>query len=83
MEQNLQNYDFGFKDANVKILKTNTVNAIKSHKCNQCDYASSQAGHLRTHLKTDSWEKLNKCNQCDFASNPISKQLEDPFENTQ
>ena len=23
----------------------------KSNKCNQCDYASSQAGHLRTHMR--------------------------------
>ena len=45
MEQNLENYDFGLKDANVKILKKNTDNVIKSHKCNQCDYASSQAVH--------------------------------------
>ena len=26
----------------------------KLNKCNQCDYASSQAGHLRSHLKTHS-----------------------------
>ena len=40
----------------------------KSNKCNQCGFASSQAGHLRTHLKTHNGEKLNKCNQCDYAS---------------
>ena len=40
----------------------------KTHKCYQCDYASSQAGNLKTHLKTHSGEKTNKCNQCDFAS---------------
>ena len=74
MEQTLENYDFGFvlaytgytglKDANVKILRKNTDNVIKSNKCNQCDYASSQAGDLRTHLKTHSGEKSNKFNQC-------------------
>ena len=37
-------------------------------KCNQCDYASSQAGDLRIHLKTHNGENSNKCNQCDYAS---------------
>ena len=41
MEQNLENHVFGLKEANVKILKKNTDNVIKSHKCNQCEYASS------------------------------------------
>ena len=27
------------------------------NKCNQCDYASSRAGNLKTHLKTHSGEK--------------------------
>ena len=44
----------------------------KSNKCNQCDYASSWAGALRTHLKLHSGEKSNKCNQCDFASSYTS-----------
>ena len=71
MEQNLENYYFGLKDANVKILKKNTDNVIKSQKCNQCDYASSCARnlrtHLKTHLKTLSGEKSKKCNQCDYV----------------
>ena len=54
MEQNHENYDFGLKDANVKITKKNTNNVIK---CNQCDFASSQTDHLRTHLKTHSGKK--------------------------
>ena len=66
MEPNLENYDFGLQDSNVKIRSTD--NAIKSHKCNQCDYASSNAGHLRTHLKAHNGEKSKKCNQCDYAS---------------
>ena len=28
----------------------------KSNKCNQCDFASTRAGNLRTHLKTHSGE---------------------------
>ena len=68
MEQTLKNYEFGLKDANGKILQKKTDNVIKSHKCNQCEYASTHAGNLRQHLKTHSGEKLNKCNQCDFAT---------------
>ena len=37
-------------------------------KCNQCEYASSHADSLRTHLKTHSGERPWKCSQCDFAS---------------
>ena len=40
----------------------------KFNKCNQCDYASSQAGHLRRHLKTHSGEKSHKCIECDYKS---------------
>ena len=47
---------------NMKNLK------VKSNKCSQCDYASSYAHDLRTHLKTHSGEKPYKCNQCDYAS---------------
>ena len=63
-----QTADPGFRDANVKILKKMTVNVTESNKCKQCDYASFQASHLRTHLKTHRGEKSNKCNQCDYAS---------------
>ena len=64
----MENYDFVLKGANGKIPKKTTDNVNKSNKCNQCDYASSHAGNLRTHLKTHSGEKANKCNQCDYAS---------------
>ena len=41
---------------------------IRDSKCSLCDYASSRAGHLRTHMKTHTGEKSNKCNQCDYAA---------------
>ena len=66
--EQMENYDLVLKGANEKIPKKTTDNVIKSNKCNQCDYASSQAGNLRQHLKTHSGEKSNKCNQCDYAS---------------
>ena len=44
----------------------------KSNKCNQCDYASTRAGHLKRHLKAHSGEKSNKCSQCDYASTQAS-----------
>ena len=33
------------------------------NKCNQCEFATSYASALRTHLKTHREEKSNKCNQ--------------------
>ena len=68
MEEQMDNFDFGLKEANVKNPKKTIDNVTKSNKCNQCDYASSRADSLRTHLKTHSGEKSNKCNQCDYAS---------------
>ena len=66
MEQ-IEIFNLGSKDSNVKILKKTTDNIIKSNKCNQCDYASVQKDDLRKHLKMQSGEKPNKCNQCDFG----------------
>ena len=66
--EQMENFDFVLDGANEKIPKKTTDNVIKSNKCNQCDYASSQAGGLRRHLKRHSGEKSNKCNQCDYAS---------------
>ena len=57
---------FNLKD--VKFLKKTTGIVVKSKKCNQCDYASSHAGHLKTHLKTHSGEKSHKCKQCEYVS---------------
>ena len=52
--------------------KTKNYQDMLPNKCNQCDYASSQATHLRRHLKTHSGEKSNKCNQCDYATSYAS-----------
>ena len=56
------------------VLRTHltTHSGEKSEKCNQCDYASFQAGDLRIHLKMHTGEKSNKCNQCDYASSRAS-----------
>ena len=55
MEQTFKHHDFGLKVE--EILEKKTDNDIKSHKCNQCDYASSQASALRIHLKRHNGEK--------------------------
>ena len=43
-----------------------------SNKCNQCDYASNQAGNLKKQSIRHSGEKPNKCNQCDYASSSVA-----------
>ena len=69
MEQTSENDDFSdIKDATVEISMKKTNDVTKSNECNQCEYATSHAGHLRAHLKTHSGEKANKCNQCNYAS---------------
>ena len=72
---------FNLKD--VKFLKKTTGIVVKSNKCNQCDYASSHAGHLKTHLKTHSGEKSNKCNQCGRLCLYSGRHFEDTYKNAQ
>ena len=36
----------------------------KSKTCNQCDYASSEAGHLRTHIRRRTVEKSDYSDSC-------------------
>ena len=59
MEEQMDNYAFNLKNANVKIL---------NKKCNKFDFTNLKESDLRRHLKRHSEEKPNKCNQCDFAS---------------
>ena len=55
MGQHLINVEFSESGANVDIpLRNTNKEGEKSNKCNQCDYAPSQASNLRTHLKTHS-----------------------------
>ena len=69
MDQNLIDDDLIESGVSEDIPLRNTNNEReKSKKCNQCDYASSEAGTLRTHLKTHSGENTNECDQCDYAS---------------
>ena len=58
MEQNFEHdnsmqKNFSERDVN--------VHREKSNKCNQCEYASSYASALKTHLKKHTGEKSNKC----------------------
>ena len=57
-----------FKGSECKTNEEISGNVIKSIKCNQCHYASSHTGNMRTHLKMHTGEKSNKYNQCDYAS---------------
>ena len=69
MDQSIGNIDFlSVTDINVETIMKKKNNARKSNKCNQCAYASSQAGDLRKHVKRHTGQNSNKCNQCDYAS---------------
>ena len=50
------------KTGNNKDLKS--PKGEKSHKCNNCNFATSLAGNLRTHMRRHNSEKLFKCDQC-------------------
>ena len=68
MDQNIGQKDSNFSMASVEAPMRETNTGEKSNKCNQCDFASAQAGNLRRHLKTHSGEKPNKCSQSDCAT---------------
>ena len=69
MEQTLGENDGSSNGANMKVPLRNINSTIsKPNKCSQCDFTSSRAGNLGSHLKTHSGEKLNKCNQCGYVS---------------
>ena len=68
MNQNLGQHDYSEIKLDDKISMRETNNCKKSHKCNQCNFASSWTNNLRKHMKAHSGEKSNTCNQCDYAS---------------
>ena len=70
MDINLENCNLDEYNVRIKATKMVTKKGQdkRSNKCSQCDYASSDAGNFRKHLKTHSGEKSYKCNQCDYAS---------------
>ena len=68
MDQKLGQHNSSRSNANIKIqMGEPPKNGERSNKCKKCDYASSQAGNLRRHLKTHTGEKSNKCSQCNFV----------------
>ena len=51
-------YHYGASISDITFASPSTSHSgEKSNKCNQCDFASSYASALRTHLKTHSGEK--------------------------
>ena len=73
IEMNNMMYSF-FSHTHIGLwnLYLKTHNGEKSHKCSQCDYASSEAGHFRLHLNIHICAQSNKCNQCDYSSTQVS-----------
>ena len=53
MDQYITDEDLSESGVKVDVPFRNTNDeGVKSNKCNQCDYASSTAGDLRSYLKT-------------------------------
>ena len=50
----------------MKMVKSRSDKKLK--KCYQCDYATSVASHLKTHMRRHSGEKSSKCDLCDYSS---------------
>ena len=59
METNLQHFELAENYINEEASQNDTNNDqdTVSNKCNQCKYASSQAGNLKRHLKAHSGKK--------------------------
>ena len=68
MDPSLEQQDSNKRSGNFQIQIVETDKKEMSNKCSQCEYASSEAGTLKTHMKTHTGEKSNKCNLCDYAS---------------
>ena len=49
-------------------LQMQNQNNEKSYKCEQCGFASVQAGKLNRHKNIHSGEKPYQCHQCNFAA---------------
>ena len=60
---------FTFHNSNLslksKVNMRKQHHGVKSHKCSECDYASSQADVVRSHVIAQSGEKSQKCNKCE------------------
>ena len=82
VDKNLQDFELAALDELAELAalvngeasknKTKNNQDTLSNRCNQCDFASSQVGQLRIHLRTHSGEKPNKCTQCGYASSDAS-----------
>ena len=68
MDQILAKNDLIKNDANMEVPVRKTNNGMKLNKCSQCDYVSSYASALRTHLKMHSGE--NQTNATSVALHP-------------
>ena len=81
MDQDIRLNDSNKSKANEKVQIREIDNREKSNKCNQCEYASSQTSHLKSHLKRHSGEEKKKMQPmwiCIF----VGKGFEYTFENT-
>ena len=54
MDEYLGNHDSSVNNVDVEVVKND--NCIESHECNQCNCATSNKGHLSSHLQMHTGE---------------------------
>ena len=68
MEQIPENYDLGENNKNANRKVTKVDQGIRSKMCNQCEFASSETGALKKHLKRHSGKNIPRIGKLPYGA---------------